>query len=118
MTVGDLQQLPCALIVICLQPKSSFYLGDRLSQVRRRLCYAQPLHKFSPLLKFLVTTRVMAYADKIKCVSVNKEQLLRPRGGIVEEPGKCLVGKKVFRAREPSRLRVAAAAQMKITDDE
>src|SRR6478736_6554028 len=78
MTVGDLQQLPCALIVVRLQPKFSFYLGDRLSQFRRRLCYAQPLQEFSPLLKFLVTTRVMAYADKIKRVSVNKKQLSWP----------------------------------------
>src|SRR5437764_219983 len=74
MPIGDLQQLPCALIGICLQPKSSFYLGDRQSQLCRRLYHFQPLQKFTPLLKFLVTTRVVAYADKIKCVAINKKQ--------------------------------------------
>jgi len=59
----------------------------------------------------------MADAHKIKGVTINKEQLSWPRGGIVEKPGKCLIGKKVLRAREASGFRVAAAAQMEITDD-
>ena len=97
MPVGDLQQLPCALIVICLQAKSSFYLEDRPSQFHRLLFHLKPLQKFAPLLEFLVFTREVADADEIKRIAVNKEQFPRPGSGIVEEPRKCLVGKKVLR---------------------
>jgi len=118
MPIGDLQQLLCALVVICLQPESSFDLGDRVSQLLRLLYHLKPPKKFAPLLKFLVITRVMAYAHKIKRVPINKEQLSWLGEGIVEKSGECLIGKKVLRTRETSSLRAAAAAQMKIADDE
>src|SRR4029077_13189456 len=73
VTVGNVQQLPNALVVVRFKAKSFLPPGDCLSQLASILHHAELPKESAPLLEILLPDRAMKDSREIERVAIDEE---------------------------------------------